>query len=58
MSKQLKTKVFTCFRCEYEWLQRHAVLRDKNGKKIQKIESKEPQNCSSCKSPSWNIPRP
>lgn len=57
MQKTLRTEVFTCKRCDYEWLQRHIVTRDSDEKRIKKIRSDKPKNCSSCKSPSWFIPR-
>lgn len=57
MNDVLETKVFTCKRCEYEWLQRHTVIRSAGGKKIKRIDSNEPKNCSECKSPSWKKPR-
>jgi len=53
MVKPPKTKIYSCTRCDYEWLQRHTVKRDSDGKKIKSIESEEPKNCSRCKSPYW-----
>ncbi len=55
--RQIKTKVYRCTRCDYEWLQRHSVIRDKDGLRIKTIESTTPKNCSRCKSPSCFIPR-
>ena len=56
--KQIKTKVYKCTRCGYEWLQRHRVVRDRDDLRIKSIESQSPKNCSRCKSPSCFIPRP
>ena len=55
--KALKTEVYSCKRCDYQWLQRHSVIRNKDGKTIKQIKSETPKNCSKCKSPSWFKPR-
>ena len=53
----LQEVVGICKRCDYQWLQRHSVTRDKDDLKIQHIKSDKPKNCSRCKSPSWFKPR-
>jgi hypothetical protein len=56
--KTLKTEVFVCKRCDYEWLQRHIVKRYIKGEgRIKGVISERPKNCSHCKSPSWDKAR-
>lgn len=45
-------EVYTCERCKGDpWVQRPKV------RKGGKIELTRPNNCTHCKSPSWQIPR-
>jgi predicted Zn-ribbon and HTH transcriptional regulator len=41
--KEVKVYLYTCERCEYEWVPR--IIED------------EPRICPKCKSPYWNKPR-
>jgi hypothetical protein len=53
-----KAKIYKCKRCDKEWLQRVLAKYSEDGKSIKKvIASPKPQNCTDCKSPSWEIPR-
>lgn len=50
--KTIEVEVYKCERCDGDpWVQRPIV---KNGK----IKLVRPRNCTHCKSPSWDTPRP
>lgn len=58
MVKVPKAMIYECKRCDKEWLQRILAVYDSSGLKIKSVKaSPEPQNCTNCKSPSWNVSR-
>ncbi len=63
MVKKLKPpvpKIYECQKttCGKQWQQRVKIIYDKDNIKIVKFDaSKDPQNCTRCKSPTWEIKR-